>query len=192
MLIEFAVALPLLILVVYGLAIVSVKIFSLDKKQLADYVLEAEARYVMELITQKARVAKEIEIDSSRNKIKIVYRAVDDWKVGNGYYSNQFKDDENNDYHLFGDRDVLETQYLFNLKDSSGYAKLYAKRQDDGRYTTPTTGNDSISRTNINSLKYDLDAAKKILHIELEMESMVSKHKIKIATAVFMPSYGGD
>ena len=81
---EFAIALPLLILVMYGLAIVSVNIFSLGKKQLADYVLEAEARYVMEAITQKARVAKEIEIDSTRNKLKIIYHAVDGL---NDYYT---------------------------------------------------------------------------------------------------------
>ena len=32
------------------------------------------------------------------------------------------------------------------------------------------------------------DKDKKILHIELELESLVTGHKIKIATAVFMPS----
>ena len=187
---EFAIALPLLILVMYGLAIVSVNIFKLGKEQLADYVLEAEARYVMESITQKARVAKEIDIDSSRNKLKIVYHAVDDWKDANRYYNETLKDAAGGFKHrIYGARDVLETQYFFNLQDSSGYAKLYAKRQDDENYTTPTTGNDSISQTNIISLKYDdSDKDKKILRIELEMESKVSKHKIKIATAVFMPS----
>ena len=49
-LVEFAIALPLLILVMYGLAIVSMKIFSLGKEQLADYVLEAEAQYVIPII----------------------------------------------------------------------------------------------------------------------------------------------
>ena len=185
---EFAIALPLLILVLYGLAIVSVNIFSLGKKQLADYVLEAEARYVMEAITQKARVAKEIEIDSTRNKLKIIYHAVDDL---NDHYTQVI--DPNSvpkvKYYFFSDKDVFETQYFFNRKDdNSGYFKLYVKRQDDGTYTTPTTGDDFISCTNIISLKYDKsDAQKKILHIELEMESKVSRHKIKIATAVFMP-----
>lgn len=182
MLVEFAIALPLLILVMYGLAIVSVKIFSLGKAQLADYVLEAEARYVMELITQKARVAKKIEIGN--NKIKIVYRAVDN---DNSFYDEFFK--ETGSYY-FASKDVLETQYFFNLRTKDGdYAKLYAKRQDDGNYTTPTTGDDSVSRTNITNLKYGLDKDKKILRIELEMESAVSGHKIKIATAVFMPGY---
>ena len=127
------------------------------------------------------------EIDSTRNKLKVVYHAVDDWKDGNAYNHETI-----GGYVFYGDRDILETQYFFNLADSSGYAKLYAKRQDDGHYTTPTTGDDSVSRTNIISLKYKLDkhdAQKKILHIELEMESKVSRHKIKIATAVFMPSY---
>ena len=55
MLIEFAIALPLLILVFYGLANVAVKIFALGRIQLADYVLEDEARYVMQRITASAQ-----------------------------------------------------------------------------------------------------------------------------------------
>ena len=179
---EFAIALPLLILVMYGLAIVSVNIFKLGKEQLADYVLEAEARYVMESITQKARVAKEIEIEKSRNKLKIVYHAVDN--NDDNYRFN--KNEPENRYWLFSDKDVLETQYFFHLK-SGGYTKLYAKRQETN-YTTPVTGDDSISQTNIISLKYDdSDKDKKILRIELEMKSEVSGHKIKTAAAVFMP-----
>ena len=41
-LIEFAIALPLLILLTYGLATVGGKIFYLGRIQLADYVLEEE------------------------------------------------------------------------------------------------------------------------------------------------------
>lgn len=185
---EFAIALPLLILVLYGLAIVSVNIFKLGKDQLADYALEAEARYVMELITQKARVAKEIETHKENNKIKIVYHAVDDWNKGNEYYTEFLRDSNGLYYQIYGARDVLETQYIFPRYSSEGYLNLYAERQESS-YSNPITGENFFGGTKLNSLKCEVDKDKKILHIELEMESLVTPHKIKIATAVFMPSY---
>jgi hypothetical protein len=191
-LVEFAIALPLLILLMYGLAIVSMKIFSLGKEQLADYVLEAEAQYVMELITREARVAKEVEIHNENNKIKIVYHAVDDWydSKDNGYYHETLKNDNGAYYQIFGARDILETQFIFPyLKEGREYPNLYAQRQEDF-HTSPITGENSFGDTQLVSLKYDLDESKKILHIKLEMESLVTGHKIKIATAVFMPNYG--
>ena len=182
---EFAIALPLLILVMYGLAIVSVKIFFLSKEQLADYVLEAEARYVMELITQKARAAQSVETDT--NKITIIYHAVDDNEES--YRFNKL-DDSENAYWLFSDKDVLETQIICpHTKNGREYPNLYAERQEN-IYKNPITGENFFGDTKLNSLKCDVDEAKKILHIELEMESLVTPHKIKIATAVFMPSYG--
>lgn len=184
---EFAIALPLLILVMYGLAIVSVKIFSLGKAQLADYVLEAEARYVMELITQKARAAKEIEAYNSINQIKIVYHAViDDTE---NYRFN--KSDPVKRYWLFSDKDVLETQYIFaHQKKENSYSNLYAERQESS-YSNPITGENFFGYTKLNYLRFSKLNDKdndKVLRIELELESLVTGHKIKIATAVFMPS----
>ena len=193
-LVEFAIALPLLILVLYGLAIVSVNIFSLGRDQLADYVLEEEAQYVMELITSEARVAKEVVIHNTSNKIKIVYHAVDDWndKKDNGYYSTGFKVANGAYCILFGDRDVLETQYIYPYqKKGSDFSNLYAQRQED-QHTSPITGENSFGDTRLISLQYELNESKKILHVELVMESLVTGHRIKIATAVFMPNYGGS
>ena len=169
-LIEFAIALPLLILVMYGLANVGAKIFELGKIQLADYVLESEARYVMERITQEARAAKEIKSEpytDEIHKLKIVCHTIDEDKTNNVQYVD----------------DILETQF-FILNNN----KLYAKRTDS-KPTTPITGDNFFGETKINTLQYDLDESKKILHIKLEMESLASAHKIKIATAVFMPGY---
>ena len=187
---EFAIALPLLILVMYGLAIVSVNIFLLGKEQLADYALEEEARYVMELITQKVRAAKEVEAYNSINKIKIVYHAVDDWydERDNGYYHISFKDDDGSYYNLFGDRDVLETQYIFPYqKSGNSYSNLYAERQESSR-TNPITGENFFGYTKLNYLQFS-KLNDNVLRIELELESLETGHKIKIATAVFMPSY---
>ena len=182
---EFAIALPLLILVLYGLAIVSVKVFQVGKEQLADYVLEEEARYVMELITQKARAAKTVEPET--NKIKIVYHAVDDSDGSCGFNTPT---DPAKVYYHFSNNDVWETQYICaHTKEGRDYPNLYAQHQDNV-YNNPITGENFFGDTKLNSLKCDIDKdkKKKILHIELEMESLVTKHKIKIATAVFMPS----
>ena len=59
---EFAIALPLLIFLMYGLASVGTKIFHASRDQMANYILESEAQYVMERVTQEARVAKSIKV----------------------------------------------------------------------------------------------------------------------------------
>ena len=178
---EFAIALPLLILLMYGLATVSVKIFSLGKGQLADYVLEAEAQYVMERITNIARTAREVEVLPG-DKVKFVYHVVKD--------KNFSESTTLNGYRVFINNDVLETQY-FMLYTKSGRSapNLYAKRQNDGRYNNPMTGENYFGDTKVNYLKCDVDEAKKILHVSLEMESLVTERKIKLDTAVYMPSY---
>ena len=178
---EFAIALPLLILLMYSLATVSVKIFSLGKGQLADYVLEAEAQYVMERITNIARTAREVEVLSG-GKVKFVYHVVKD--------KNFSESTTLNGYRVFINNDVLETQY-FMLYTKSGRSapNLYAKRQNDGRYNNPMTGDNYFGDTKVNYLKCDVDEAKKILHVSLEMESLVTERKIKLNTAVYMPSY---
>ena len=178
---EFAIALPLLILLMYGLATVSIKSFSLGRDQLADYVLEAEAQSVMEQIRQVARTAREVEISPGGGWVKFVYHVVKDGKSQIAWF---------NEHIVFINNDVLETQY-FMLYAKSGRTSqnLYAKRQLDGRYNNPITGDNYFGDTQINFLHYKLDAAKKILHISLEMESLVTERKIKLDTAVYMPNY---
>ena len=95
-----------------------------------------------------------------------------------------------NGYRVFINNDVLETQY-FMLYTKSGRSapNLYAKRQNDGRYNNPMTGENYFGDTKVNYLKCDVDESKKILHVSLEMESLVTERKIKLDTAVYMPSY---
>ena len=190
MLVEFAIALPLLVLVLYALGLVSVNIYKLGKDQLADYVLESEARYAMERITQAARVAKEIELEGSEEhgsgKIKIVYHAVED---SSDYYTMK---DKSPKYYLYSDRDVLETRIFVSYKKKDRkYVNLYTERKNN-IYTNPITGENFFGDTTLNHLDFDLNKTKKILHINLEMESVVTEHKIKIATAVFMPGYKSE
>ena len=137
----------------------------------------------MELITQKARAAKNVEIET--NKITIVYHAVDD--NDDNYRFN--KSEPANRYWLFSDKDVWETQIIrSHTKNGRDYPNLYAERQENV-YNNPITGENFFGDTKLNSLTCSIDKDKKILHIELELESLVTGHKIKIATAVFMPSY---
>lgn len=193
-LVEFAIALPLLVLVLCALGHVSINIYKLGREQLADYVLEEEARYVMERITQVARVAKEIDADRGSNEIKIVYHAVKDLtdESGKGYYHKNLINAEDNEYLLFMDRDVLETRIFVSHKRAGrDYINLYTERKDNV-YVNPITGENFFGDTKLNHLDFELDKDKKILHISLEMESIVTKHKIKITTAVFMPSYKSE
>lgn len=171
--IEFAIALPLLILLMYGLATVSIKIFQLGKVQLADYTLETEANYVLEQITHEARAAKSITIEKinaagTLEKITIIYHTVD----------------ENDGVPFINDTWATRI-YIPRAKKGTDIFNIYAKRKDDGIYTSPITRANYFGETTISQLKFSRDG--KILHIVLEMESINTGKKIKLCTAVFMP-----
>jgi len=188
---EFAIALPLLILIGWGLAIVSVQIFRQGKAQLADYVLEEEAQYVMEQITQQARVAKEIEIKKFTEKIhqlKIVYQTLND--PPQKYNASHMIGSGSNRYSILSLADVSETQYYIPHKNAEKnfYDTLNAKRQELGALSNPITGNNYFGGTKINVLQYEVDADKKILHVALELESLDTGRTLRLNTAVFMPA----
>ena len=181
-LVEFAIALPLLVIILYSLAMVSLNIFRLSRNQLANYVLEAEAQYAMERITDVARRAKEVKTYGDISKVKFVYHSVADTD-----YNEPIPDLLHVKYRLYISRDVWETRYFRGYKKAGrDYPNLYAERQEES-YTNPITGENYFGDTKLNYLHCTLDKPKKILHIELEMESLVTERKIKIATAVFMP-----
>lgn len=168
---EFAIALPLLILLMYGLARVSINIFHLGREQLADYVLETEAHNVLEMITQEARAAKTININHETDKfdkIEILYHSVANEGVTIA--------------------DIWATRfYIPHRKKETGIINLYRVRQDTNSPTNPITGENYFGVTQINSVKYK--RSDKLLHITLEMESLATHKKIKLNTAVFMPAY---
>lgn len=181
-LVEFAIALPLLVITLYALAMVSLNIFELARDQLSDYVLEAEARYAMERITNTARLAREVETFGDISKVKFVYHSVE-----NTGYSEMMPDSLNPLYRLYISRDIWETRYFRGYKRAGrNYPNLYAERQEN-TYSNPITGENYFGDTKLNFLHCALDEPKKILHVELELESIATEHKIKIATAVFMP-----
>ena len=182
---EFAIALPLLIFIVYGLATVSLKIFQLGKTQIADYVLESEAQYLMERVTQEARVAKEITS---------ITPLTEDFDTIEFLYHTGGTDDKSN----VSIADIWETRiFVPHVKDLgdglSYYANINAKHQREME-GNPITGSIPADGTNflpfgdtkINRFKLDKDG--KILHVSLEMESLDTGKKIRLNTAVFMPA----
>lgn len=171
---EFAIALPLLIFLLYGLATVSINIFQLARAQLADYVLESEAQYVMNRVTDEARAARTINfgipVGDMLDKITIVYHAVDM--------------DSNNELTI---ADIWERQiFIPYAKKGTQITNLYAKRNDDGIYRNPITGENFFGETQVNRFKFDKQG--KVLHFTLELESLVTGKKIRLNTAIFMPA----
>ena len=167
---ELAIALPLIILLIYGLASVSMKIFEVSKNQVADYVLEEEAHYLLQRITHQARAAKEVTAQNGSNSVKFVYHTAYD--LGTSMTVDN----------------VWETQwYLAHTKTDSQAITLYAKRNDDGIFLNPITGANSFGETTLVNLKFS-ELNENVLHITLELESLDTGRRLKLSTAVYMPA----
>ena len=177
---EFAIALPLLILLLYGLATVGVKIFYLGKIQLADYVLEEEVHDVLSRLIYDARAAQKVKAFNDLKEITFTHRTINEIKTktpGENYYGTANGDviadkEENRVYKLVG-----------KLKQEG--SKIDYKRQVGGD-KNPITGGNYFGETRITQFRFD-KPADKVLRVTLEMQSEVSDHKIKISTAVYMP-----
>ena len=167
---EFAIALPLLILLGYGLSIVGVQLFYWGKIQLADYVLEEEVQEVLSRIIYDARSAKNFEgFNGNTTTMNFTYRTINELKTKNG--GREVED-------VIADK---EEHRVYVLSAS----KIYYERQPKIA-VNPITGNNYFGETQVNNFEFKLDEDKKLLHITLEMESLISHHKIKIRTAVYM------
>ncbi|MBR1807563.1 MAG: hypothetical protein IJ774_14405 [Selenomonadaceae bacterium] len=173
--VELAIALPLLILLMYTLANVTAKIAKQGRNQLADYVLEEEAHQLLERIVRQARAAKEVEPRNGSNGVKFVYHATID----------ENRDTENPPALTV--EDVLETQYYLAYQKSDSQAiNLYAEHQDKV-FVNPITGDNTFGETSLVKLEFR-ERETNVLHITLEMESLVTDRIIKLSTAVYMPA----
>lgn len=175
---EFAIALPLLILLGWGLATVGTKIFELGKIQLADYVLEEEVHEVLSRIIYDARAAKKITAVKNSSTLNFTYRTINEIKKNGGTE--------------LGDVIADKEEYRVYVRKND---KIYYQRQAN---TTPSpiTGNNYFGETKVTQFDFEFDKEKKILYVTLEMELIESfnridnedtPHKIKISTAVYMP-----
>ena len=189
---EFAIALPLLILLGFGMFFVSTKIFELGKTQLADYVLEEEAHDVLSRLMYDARAAKKVEVIGveGSSTLKFTYRTINEILKSNGGIE-------------VGDviADKEEKRVYYRAKPEEDYGdetkpyKIYYQRET--AKSSPITGENYFGLTNVREFKFKADKEKKILYVTLEMEhaddshkaeSEDNSHRIKISTAVYMPS----
>lgn len=170
-LIEFVIALPLIILLLYGLAQTTFTIFSNAKEQAADYVLEVEAQDILTRITQDLRAASYVKHTAAKNidnceNLEIKYHAIkqDAGKI----------------------IDIIDTRIYVIAKTNDHEPYIYAQRQN-GYHSSPISGGNFFGDTSVIRLQYrKID--ERLIHITLEMKSEVTRRRIKISTAVFMPA----
>ena len=176
-LIEFIIALPLIILLLYGLGAATMKIFSTAKFHVADYVLEVETQDALARITSDLRAASSVE---RKLNGKDIHTLIVKYHGASTFYYETKNNRVSNDTKIF---DIIDVR----VYAVGGNYKLNAKRQNDGSYLNPINGGNFFGDTVVTRLKYTkLD--EKVLHVELEMESLVTGRSFKVATAVFMPA----
>ncbi len=165
---EFIIALPLLILLLYGLANMTLKIISLAREQMANYVLETEAHEVLRRITDDARAAYSVQRlihDKNLEEVTFVY----DVPKYDGFV-------------VFTDvrgrrRYVVDKGRVISKRDGGFSYDIY---------TTPVTGGNFFADTWVDKLKFS-SRSENVLHVAVEMHDNITRQSVKISTSVFMP-----
>ena len=177
-LIEFVIALPLILMLLYGLAETTLQIYRLAKAQAADYMLAVEAQEVLTRITEDLRAAKSVTCYSSG-----VYA-----------YSEGISDCDNIEikFHTIKKDaaqiiDVIDTRVYTVAKVDTVHSSYIYRQHQNGYHSSPITGGNFFGDTEVTFLKYE-KIGYRTLHIALEMRSIETKNKIKLSTAVFMPA----
>gem|GEM_PF-2003875 len=188
---EFAIALPLLILLLFALGNMTYKIFSIARTQSADYVLENEAQNILQRISDDAKSAHSVEIKQAVGGKELQEIFFNYHILGNGLTPKKdyFKNTSVNEAEIL---DLIYThRYTVYLPEKGGY-RVYAERMKNGSKTNPISGGNFFGDTTVTKLKFT-QSKEKILHIELEMQSLVTEKKFKVSTSVFMSAYeSGD
>ena len=174
---EFAIALPLLILLLGALGIVTLNAFKIAREQVADYVLETETQNVIDRIAADARAAYYVEVKHADGQKleRIIFIC----------HANRVEGNDINFYDIY-------TQRIYAVHSAAGQPRhIYFKRSNDDNFRNPLTGENSYGNTFVTDFRVDeVKLADKILRVTLEMESVVTQKKIRLSTAVFMPDYG--
>jgi len=181
---EFAIALPLLILLLFALGNMTYKIFSIARTQSADYVLENEAQNILQRISDDAKSAHSVEIKQAVGGKELQEIFFNYHILGNGLTPKKdyFKNTSVNEAEIL---DLIYThRYTVYLPEKGGY-RVYAERMKNGSKTNPISGGNFFGDTTVTKLKFT-QSKEKILHIELEMQSLVTEKKFKVSTSVFM------
>lgn len=180
-LVEFVIALPLLLMLLYALVTLTFKTAKMAREQVADYTLETEAQETIERIAKDARAAYRVEITNSK---------IQDSKLENIIFVCHANHQKTSDY--FQD---IWTQRIYAVDSASSnfvnkiYKNIYFKRTDDNNFNNPITGKNDFGNTDVLQLNYSENfLSNKILHITLEIQSDVTNKKIKFNTAIYMPN----
>ena len=181
---EFAIALPLLILLLYALGTVTLTGLKIAREQVADYALETEAQYVIDRIATDARVAHTVKIKHANwgdnEEIFFVYHT-----LGNGFEA---------DFPIYYAKDILDQRrYTIHSPESSSSSKkffqVYAERQENGELNNPITGDISFGQTSVKELTFDKEKLRdKILHIKFKLRRADLKQVVEFNTSVYMPA----
>lgn len=185
--VEFVIALPLIVLLIYALAQMIMQISPLGQKQAIDYTLENEAHEILEQITRDARAACYAEVRQAvggreMEEIFFVYRV-----AGNNLSKDYFKNKSYNNYNTHDIVNLYYThRYTVGATENHGY-QIYAERLQNGPKRNPISGGNFLSDTTVTELTFS-QPSDKVLHITLELQSIETDRKFKINTSVFMPA----
>lgn len=193
-LVEFAIALPLLILLLFALGVVTLNCLKIAREQVADYALETDAQYVIDRITSDARAAQFVRIKNANGFDEIIFycytidgQESDDFIAADGKYYHRNKElmFESRLYY----KNILDPRIYKVDNREGGFFHVYFKHSDDDYHTIPLTGDSTYGDNYVTKFEVDRNKLEqKILHLTLEMKSHVTKQKVKFATSVFMPA----
>ena len=184
-LVEFVIALPLLILLIY--ALINMILHLTDKTDYAaEYVLESEANEILNRIVQDARAAYSVEKKLAVGGSELEEIFFEYHVIGNDISKEYFKNNAYNNKTT----DIVDLIYTRRYTISStvehGYY-IYAERQKNGTATNPVSGGNLFGDTVVTKLKFT-NPSDRVLHITLEMQSVETAKKFKVSTSVFMPA----
>lgn len=168
---EFAIALPLLILLLYSLGMVTVAGLKIAREQVADYALETEAQYVIDRITSDARTARYVEVRRVAKDIEEIFFI---------YHGNKVKSKDPRFY------DFIE-QRRYTVSSPNGRYCVYAERMKNGPTVNPISGDNFFGQTFVRELKFT-ETSKNVLHIKFKLQSIATKQAVEFNTSVYMPS----
>lgn len=175
-LIEFVIALPLFVLLIYALAQMIMQISSLSHEQAADYVLENEAHEILEQIKKDARAAASVQYRKLTDKEALIFV----FHTTTNYSGRNIVDIRDTRRYI---------RYAKKYEATSSGLKpiyhIYAQRQN--AITAPITGENSLSDTSVEEFEVSI-REKNILHISLSIKSMETERIFKVNTSVFMPA----
>lgn len=172
-LVEFVIALPVLIFLLYALGTLTLTTAKIAREQVADYTLETEAQEIIDRITADARAAYSVKINTRNTFDEIIFIC---------HTNAQGK----NFSTLIDELD----QRIYMVASASGKPfHVYFKNQDTDAHNNPLTGENSFGNTFVTKLEFSKEfLPQKILHITFEMQSLRRNQKVKFSTAVYMPA----